>query len=346
MKLNFLIIFLLTKIYLSDINSSQKSVKNIEKKAKVLACSYLSKIFIDSVQDYDKVFKDLFKDKSLGQNEEETKERISHFMIVNCYKKITKETANKIILDISKGNKDIIKNKEYYNLFEMGKDKDMSKIKETMKEIGEILKEIKEEEEIFKKRKDSPDFEKAYKEFEEKMKKNKDNFKKKTTNEKEQNNKKKKKKSGKKPYEGTKWEVVKPTGENLLNIKDIINNPTLFFEETGINTFCGMCIMALITINIYQNIFNSKKEKESNIKEDNVNEEDIKNINKIEKEEEEEEDEKEEEVIEKNDEEDIKEIKEDNIENEIIKSNNEIKENEVEKLKEQPKNTLENNIII
>ena len=146
MKLNFLLIFLLTKIYLSDINSSQKSVKNIEKKAKVLACSYLSKIFIDSVQDYDKVFKDLFKDKSLGQNEEETKERISHFMIVNCYKKITKETANKIILDISKGNKDIIKNKEYYNLFEMGKDKDMSKIKETMKEIGEILKEIKEEE--------------------------------------------------------------------------------------------------------------------------------------------------------------------------------------------------------
>ena len=334
MKLNFLIIFLLIKIYLSDINSSQKNVKNIEKKAKVLACSYLSKIFIDSVKDYDKVFKDLFKDKSLGQNEEETKERISHFMIVNCYKKITKETANKIILDISKGNKDIIKNKEYYNLFEMGKDKDMSKIKETMKEIGEILKEIKEEEEIFKKRKDSPDFEKAYKEFEEKMKKNKENFKKKTTKDDEQK-KKKKKKSGKKPYEGTKWEIVKPTGENLLNIKDIINNPPLFFEETGINTFCGMCIMALITINIYQNIFYDKKEKESNIKEDKENEEDIKNINKIEKEEEEEEDEKEEEIIEKNIEEDEKEIKEYNIDNEIIKSNDEIKENEVEELKEQ-----------
>ena len=45
MKLNFLLIFLLTKIYLSDINSSQKSVKNIEKKDKVLACSYLSNRF-------------------------------------------------------------------------------------------------------------------------------------------------------------------------------------------------------------------------------------------------------------------------------------------------------------
>ena len=46
-------------------------------------------------------------------------------------------------------------------------------MKETMKEMEEILKEIKKEEEQFlKKGKDSPNFEKAYKEFEEKMKKN------------------------------------------------------------------------------------------------------------------------------------------------------------------------------
>ena len=36
--------------------------------------------------------------------------------------------------------------------------------------------------------------------------------------------KKKGKKSGKKPYEGTKWEIVKPTGENLLNIKSEIHH--------------------------------------------------------------------------------------------------------------------------
>ena len=46
----------------------------------------------------------------------------------------------------------------------MGKDRDMNKMKETMKEIGEVLKEIKEEE-LFRKKKESPDFEKAFKEF-------------------------------------------------------------------------------------------------------------------------------------------------------------------------------------
>ena len=331
MKLNFLLIFLLIKIYLSDVNYNQKNIKNIEKKAKVLACSYLSKIFVDSIKDYDKIFKDFFKDKSLGQNEAETKERISHFMIVNCYIKITKEMANKVILDISKGNKeDILKNKEYYNLLEMGKDRDMNKVKETMKEIGELLKEIKEEEELFKKKKDSPDFEKAYKEFEENMKKNKDNLKKKTTNEKEQSQKKKKKKSGKKPYEGTKWEIVKPSGEDLLNIKDIIINPSQFFEETGINTFTGMIIMALIFINIYQYIFSFKKEKENNIKENKENEDDINRINNINKEEEEEEEKEE------NEEENIKEIKDNNniIEKEIVKNKDEIKEKQNEELEE------------
>ena len=49
-------------------------------------------------------------------------------------------------------------------------------------------------------------------------------FKKKTQKENEQNYKKKKKKSVKKPYEGTKWEIVRPIEKNELNIKDIINN--------------------------------------------------------------------------------------------------------------------------
>ena len=175
-----IIILILIKLYSSELNSGKKNFKNFEKKAKVLACSYLSKIFIDSVKDFDKLYKDAFNDKSSSESENETKEKVSHFMIVNCYSKITKETANNIILEISKGNKDIIKKKEYFNLFEMGKDRDMNKMKETMKEIGEVLKEIKEEEELFRKKKDSPDFEKAFKEFEEKMKKNQNDFKRKT----------------------------------------------------------------------------------------------------------------------------------------------------------------------
>ena len=303
-----IIILILIKLYSSELNSGKKNFKNFEKKAKVLACSYLSKIFIDSVKDFDKLYKDAFNDKSSSESENETKEKVSHFMIVNCYSKITKETANNIILEISKGNKDIIKKKEYFNLFEMGKDRDMNKMKETMKEIGEVLKEIKEEEELFRKKKDSPDFEKAFKEFEEKMKKNTNDF-------------KKKKKSVKKPYEGTKWEIVRTIEKNELNIKDIINNPSEFFEEIGMNTFSGMCIMALIVINLYQNIYNNKKKEESNI---NENENNIKNINNINKEEEEEEEEKE--ILKEFEKEEEKEVK---IEKEIKNANNIIKNKDI-----------------
>ena len=252
MKLKFiLLIFLLIKIGFSDLNSTRMNFKNIEKKSKVLACSYLSKIFIDSSKDYDKIFKDVFKEIASGKSESDIKERISQYLLVNCYLKITKELANNLILEISKGKKDIMKNKQYFELFEIDKNNDINKIKETMKEIGEILKEIKEEEELLRKGKDSPNFEKAYKEFEEKMKKNNNEYRKKMS-EKEQNNKKpKKKKSGKKPYEGTKWEIVKSTYENIFNLKDIIINPTKFFEETGINTFCGMIIISLILIKFF-----------------------------------------------------------------------------------------------
>ena len=100
MKITYLLIFLLIKLNLSDLNSEKKNFKNLDKKAKAIACSYLSKIFIDSIKDFDKLYKDTFKDISVGQNEAETKEKISHFMLVNCYSKITKEQANNIILGI------------------------------------------------------------------------------------------------------------------------------------------------------------------------------------------------------------------------------------------------------
>ena len=62
---------------------------------------------------------------------------------------------------------------------------------------------------------------------------------------------KKKKGSGKKPYEGTKWEIVNSSEESLVSLKDIILNPTKFFDVTGLNTICGMIIMALITIYMF-----------------------------------------------------------------------------------------------
>ena len=297
-----LLLLILVKISLSDLNSKERSIKNLEKKAKVLACSYLSKLFSDSIKENENILKDLIKDKSF-LNEAESKEKISQILLMNCYTKITNSLANDLILEITKGKKDILKNKKYYELFELDKTKDINNMKETMKEMEEILKEIKKEEEQFlKKGKDSPNFEKAYKEFEEKMKKNQNDYRKKI-NEKEQSNKNnKKKKSGKKPYEGTKWEIVKPLDENLFSFKDIFFNPIKFFNETGINTLCGMIIMSLIFINIFQynKINKTKVNKDENIEKD-LNKDNEKENEEEENEKDEEDYEKDEIIIEKKD---------------------------------------------
>ena len=297
MNLNFfLIIFLLINITISDINSAKENIKNIEKKTKVLGCSYLSNIFLSSMKDNDKLIKDILKDKNTNINESETKEKIYQLLLINCYLKISKDLANNIILEISKGNKDILKEKKYLDLFDLNKEKKgINEMKLASKEIKELLKEIKEEENLFKNKKDDPNFMKNFKEFEEKMKKN--TQKNKSNQNQSNNNKKKKKKSGKKPYEGTKWEIVKPYHEDIFSFKNIIINPSKFFEQTGINTFCGMSIMTLIFINCIHSLYNNKNIEEN--KKEKEKEEDI-NINKIENEEDENEDEEDEIIKEKN----------------------------------------------
>ena len=220
MKLFSLLILIILKLSISDINANQKELQKLERKAKTLACQFLTSNFLSSVKDSGKKLKDILKQNNIIHNESEAKEKISQFMLVNCYLKITPEIANKVILDISKGSIDFKKNRQYLNLFEINEKSDFNKLAQTMKEINEILKEIKAEEEIFKKRKmDDPNFEKNLKDFEEKMKKTyeqKKNEKNKSTNKAKYTQKKKKKGNGKKPYEGTKWEIVHSSKENLL----------------------------------------------------------------------------------------------------------------------------------
>ena len=292
MKYFFLLILLIIKSVFSDDKVEQKEFQKLEKRAKVLACSFLSTSFVSSVKDYDKKLKELLKENKFIQGEAEAKDKIAQFMLVNCYLKITNDIANKLLLEIPKKNMDLTKNKQFLGLFEMDKNTDFAKLAETMKEINEINKEIKAEEEIFtKRRKEDPNFEKNLKDFEEKMKKNYENKKNEKTKTNNAKYTKKKKGNGKKPYEGTKWEFVESSDENLINLKDIIFNPKKFFEVTGLNTICGMIIMTLILINFIQmgaNIFNKKEEKKEN-------EEDITEINKENNEDEEEENEKEEE---------------------------------------------------
>lgn len=284
MKFFSLLILIILKISISDVNAGQKEFQKLERKAKTLACQFLTSNFLSSVKESGKKLKDILKQNNIIHNESEAKEKISQFMLVNCYLKITPDIANKVILDISKGSIDFKKNKQYLNLFEMNEKTDFSKLTQTMKEINEILKEIKAEEEIFKKRKmDDPNFEKNLKDFEEKMKKTyeqKKNEKNKSSNKAKYTQTKKKKGNGKKPYEGTKWEIVHSSKENLVNLSDIIFNPKKFFDVTGLNTICGMIIMTLIILNlvqIVQNIKNMKDEKNND--ENAINIEEINNVN-------------------------------------------------------------------
>jgi len=279
-----LILLIILKLSISDINAGQKEFQKLERKAKTLACQFLTSNFLSSVKESGKKLKDILKQNNIIHNESEAKDKISQFMLVNCYLKITPDIANKVILDISKGSIDFKKNKQYLNLFEMNEKTDFNKLAQTMKEINEILKEIKAEEEIFKKRKmDDPNFEKNLKDFEEKMKKTyeqKKNEKNKSNNKAKYTQNKKKKGNGKKPYEGTKWEIVHSSKENLVNFSDIIFNPKKFFDVTGLNTICGMIIMTLIILNLVQLVQNIKSMKdEKNNGENNIDIEEINNIN-------------------------------------------------------------------
>lgn len=279
-----LILLIILKLSISDINAGQKEFQKLERKAKTLACQFLTSNFLSSVKESGKKLKDILKQNNIIHNESEAKDKISQFMLVNCYLKITPDIANKVILDISKGSIDFKKNKQYLNLFEMNEKTDFNKLAQTMKEINEILKEIKAEEEIFKKRKmDDPNFEKNLKDFEEKMKKTyeqKKNEKNKSSNKAKYTQTKKKKGNGKKPYEGTKWEIVHSSKENLVSFSDIIFNPKKFFDVTGLNTICGMIIMTLIILNLVQVVQNIKSMKdEKNNGENNINIEEINNIN-------------------------------------------------------------------
>lgn len=284
MKLFSLLIVIILKLSISDINAGQKEFQKLEKKAKTLACQFLTSNFLSSVKESGKKLKDILKQNNIIHNESEAKEKISQFMLVNCYIKITPDIANKVILDISKGSIDFKKNKQYLSLFEMNDKTDFNKLAQTMKEINEILKEIKAEEELFKKRKvDDPNFEKNLKDFEEKMKKTyeqKKTEKNKSSNKAKYTPNKKKKGNGKKPYEGTKWEIVSSSKENLLRFSDVIFNPKKFFDVTGLNTICGMIIMALVILNLVQIIQNIKSPKdEKNNDENTINIEEINNIN-------------------------------------------------------------------
>ena len=94
--------------------------------------------------------------------------------------------------------------------------------------------------------------------------------------------------------------MVSSSDEHFFHFSDIIYNPKKFFDDTGLSTICGMIIMTLVFLNIFQ-IINNYKNKIDNKKEDKVNEDDINEINKENNDNEEEEEEEKEEKEEKED---------------------------------------------
>ncbi len=59
MSIISLLVFLLINFIFADLNSGNKNFKNLEKKTKILACTFLSRIYVESAKDYDKTFKDI-----------------------------------------------------------------------------------------------------------------------------------------------------------------------------------------------------------------------------------------------------------------------------------------------
>ena len=283
----FLSILLFHFVINNNKKKSEKNTKNpgfpdrasLEKQIKVLACTYLSTSVL-SLYKNDNSFKDMLKNYDFLSSENvNAKDKISHFITVNCYTKISPETANKILLEIpKKGKLDFEHDKQYSELLKVNdlkKKENAEKFMKVLKEVNEILKEIKNEESIFNKnKKDDPNFEKNMKDFEEKMKKNyekKRQENKKNTNKKTKQTAKKKRGNGKKPYNNTKWEIINVNDEKLLSLKDFFFNPVKFVNVTGINSIFGMLIMSLLTINLFQVVKNAKIDEKEEINVDELN---------------------------------------------------------------------------
>ena len=174
-----LFIFLIFISYIFCLPSSDAIMKGqeleeLEKKAKALACNFLTTSSLLTFANKEKQIKELLKKHKLLKKDSEAQAKIQNFMTSICYSKIDSQTANEILIKISEGHTEIPGKDKYKNYFDFDIKGDFKKYKQIMDELNKVIKDIEAEEKaLHDQRKDDPDLEKSMKDIERKLIKNK-----------------------------------------------------------------------------------------------------------------------------------------------------------------------------
>ena len=208
----FSILLIIITTYIISYDSSEYMMKGsemeqLEKKAKTLACSFISSDFILSLPNKQKQIIELLKKNKIIKKDSESEETIPNFLSAICYSKIHPQIANEILISVSEGKSDEIIKDKYKYLFEFDPKTDYKNLKKTMKEVKQVMKDIEaEEQSLHEQRNDDPELDNSLKDLQKKMVKNK-NYKESKENNEE--NEKKDKKSKRKKKERKQKEEIK-----------------------------------------------------------------------------------------------------------------------------------------
>ena len=212
----------------SDGIMKAKELEDLEKKAKALACNFLTSSSLLAFAHKEKQIKDLLKKNKILKKDSETEAKIQNFMTSICFSKIDAQTANEILIKITEGHNEIPEKDKYKHYFDFDMKADFKKYKKIMNEVSKVMKDIEAEEKaLHEQRKDDPDLEKNMKDIERKLIKNKkyeekleekddddDEEKKESKNEKRKNRRKKREKKKKEEIKKEKEKEKKEKEEH------------------------------------------------------------------------------------------------------------------------------------
>ena len=246
------LLFLIEIPFIINISPSDYTMKvsdaiNLQKKAKALACSFLSKTPILSNKNKERQIKEILKKLKVIEKDSEAKEKMGLFLSAVCYSKIDIDTAQEILIKITEGEKKNIQDDKYSYLFKFEPKTDFQKYKKIMKEVTKIRKEVNEEEESFyeKMTENEMDFYNSSKDIGKKLIKNK-NFKEIIKDDYKDENivSKKKKIKEKNKKEDNTEKVIENEQPKRKNSNDFGN----FFEKTDLKIMWGFVISLIIIL--------------------------------------------------------------------------------------------------
>ena len=280
----------------SDAIMKGKDLEDLEKKAKALACNFLTGSSLLAFADKEKQIKDLLKKNKIYRKDSEANDKIQIFMTSICYSKIDSQTANEILIKVSEGHSEIPGKDKYKHYFEFDMKGDFKKYKKVMNELNKVMKDIEAEEKaLHEQRKDDPELEKNLEDIEKKLIKNKkyeenleemDDKKKETKEDKRKNRiKKKREKKKKEEIKKEKEENEVPRRIRPFSFKNFIGGIDLKTIWPFIISLLIILIFPFIFMPTNNNyIRNNKIMKGEGEKQINKNKENEQNKNNIKKE--------------------------------------------------------------